>query len=130
MTRADAGSIRVETTDWLRRQAPKRLNLFFRKCRAHGCDDALETCLINGNCVEITLHDHDGPIIVRRLPRTMKIENDRAFMKEARLRGIQILRLNIRIQNSAPECNDPASLIVDRNNHPIPKSIVWDRNIL
>ncbi len=128
--RAQAGIVPVKTQDRLIRHFPEQPELVFRERRAERRDRRGKACRHHRDHIDVAFNDDDRRTIVRGLARGGNIVERCAFMKERRLRRVQIFRLRIFLQRAAAEGNDPAAKIADRKHHAIAEAIERHRNVV
>ena len=78
---------------------------------------------MEGDDIEIALHHHSAVIPADGIGRLVQSEQVLAFLKQLRLRRIQILRFTA-IQAATTEPDDPTLAIMDRHHHPMAESVV------
>ena len=83
----------------------------------------------HGDDVDIAL-DRDDRRACARLAGGGDVVERRAFVKERRLRRIEIFRLRVLLQRAAAEGDDAAAKIGDREHHPVAEPVEGHRNIV
>ncbi len=80
--------------------------------------------------IDIAFDGDHRALLMRGLARIVMIVEQRAFVKERRLRRVQIFRLRVLFERAAAEGDDAAGAIADREHHAIAETIVRNRDIV
>ena len=119
----DAGIVAVKTQRRLRTDFPGFRNLFLGQGGAERRYRIVKAVFGLGNHVHVTFADDDPPFFKRLVAGIVQIVQHPAFVKNRRIRRVQILRLTI-AHYPAAESDHPAPFVHDRNDHPVAEKIV------
>ena len=120
-----AGAIRIEIEHNAFAVAhPTKLgDLLIAQGRAEGGHRIGDAGSMQGDHIEITLHHHRPVVATDRVRGLVEPEQMLAFLKQLRLRGIQIFGFTA-VEAAATEADHPALPVVDRHHHPMTKPVV------
>ena len=123
--RPDAGSvgIEIEHDPLAVADAAELRDLLVAQGRPQSCHRIVDPGGMEGDHIEIALHDHSTVIPADGIGRLVQSEQVLAFFEQLRLRRVQILRFTA-VQAATTESDHPTLAIVDRHHHPMAEPVV------